>query len=186
MYFIHTSADGALEWNQEPQKPTRVEEKQNATLKWDYESSGAIDSVQWIHQNLVIGRKRPPASPVVAPAFPRFRISEEENATFYITNVSRSDAGEYICRVEDKSFNQIASKVELVVLCKYTFSVHAYIKLCEYMRYCIFRHTCTCTCHVTRSRTVSSHICWAGNHKGKSTHRLQAALKRQIHVVKPP
>ena len=129
MCFIHTSADGALEWNQEPQKPTRVEEKQNATLKWDYESSGAIDSVRWVHQNsgLTIRLKRPPASPVVSPDFPNFRISEEENATLYITNVSRSDAGEYICRVEDKSFNQMASEVELVVLCKYTFSVHAYI-----------------------------------------------------------
>ena len=63
--------------------------------------------------------EHPSESFVFANFRPRFRVNETENATLIILNVSRSDEGEYRCRVQDDQRDESSIvSISLDVQCK--------------------------------------------------------------------
>ena len=114
-----------LRWTKEPNNATEAEEGTDVSLKWDYDLEGAtFRSLEWIYikTGSTIGdRDSPSSKPFVYAGFPRFDISEMERATLIITNMNRTDAAKYSCKLTvryGQNRLQINSVMQLKVICK--------------------------------------------------------------------
>ena len=125
LFGLFYAAGSTLSWVREPNNPTEAVEGHNTTLSWDYNlDSGKLRSVKWLDKAwYTIGEIWPTSNPLVFIKFrPRFKISEIEQATLIIINVTRADMGRYTCQVMTKDLRQLYSAIQVDVLCKYKIS----------------------------------------------------------------
>lgn len=114
----------AIRWIKEPNASTEAVEGRAVALKWDYDLEGdSFHSLEWIYMKTTetIAERDPSLGRYVNPKFPRFNLSDTENATLIISDVKRTDKEGCSCKLKTRQNRPgIASVVRLNVLCKYS------------------------------------------------------------------
>ena len=109
-----------LQWVQEPINSTEAEGK-NITLRWEYNLTGdTIDQVLWNDEKngKSIARLTSGVIKMFAAYKERFKVNASEKATLMIFNLTRTDTGEYGCKVETDGGVEFSSVIQLDVMCK--------------------------------------------------------------------
>ena len=119
--MLYTVTEAVPSFTEEPSNPSRVDERDNITLRWTYNIDGTFrDSVfTSVRTGDTIALKDSSGLTVV-PAFSDHVqvIILDSEATLTLLHVNRSDDGDYRYFIRNTNFRSTTSTVNVIVQCK--------------------------------------------------------------------
>lgn len=116
----YTVTEAVPSFTEQPPNPSRVDERDDITLRWTYNIDGTFrNSVFSLSTGETIALKDG-SGLTVAPAFSdrvQVYISDSE-ATLTLLHVNRSDDKEYLYRIQNTALQATESVVNIFVQCK--------------------------------------------------------------------